>query len=107
MQDTGLRVRITSFSSGLVSDGQARTSTDKTCSAQNADFVTSNSGLVATTFRSVKCRSQSTMDSCLQRKAEARVSRSNEQVILEGSRVLGRGPSVGMIASLVLEFKKV
>src|SRR5713101_1007259 len=107
MKDIGLSIPITTFSSVLVNDGQARTSTDKTCSAQNADFVTSNLGLVAATFGSVKCRSQSTMDSCLQRKAEARVSRSNEQVILEGSRVLGRGPSVGMIASLVLEFKKV
>ena len=107
IQDIGLRIAIILSLSALVNDGQARVSTDKTFSAQNAEFLTSNLGLAAATFGSVKCWSQSTMDSCLQRKTEVRVSRSNEEVILVGSRVLGRGPLVGMIASLVLDFKKV
>src|SRR5260370_360068 len=57
--------------------------------------------------RKTNSKVPSTMDSFLQRKAEVRVSRSNEQEILVGSRVLGRGPSVGMIASQVLDLMKV
>src|SRR6266849_689328 len=98
MQDFGLRILTTSSWAIFAKDGQARASTDKTRSAQGAECVTSNSALAPATFGSVACLSQSTIESCFQGKTDTRTSGSNDLVMLVGSRVLGRGPSIGMVA---------
>src|SRR6266403_405739 len=107
MQDFEFKILITSSWAVSAKDDQAWASTDKTRSAQEAEYVISNSVLAAATSGSVRCRSQSATDNCFQGKTDARTSGSNEPVTLIGSRVLGRGPSVGMIDSPLLEFKNV
>src|SRR6266702_2565304 len=103
----GLKILTRSSWTPFGRDGQALASTDRTRSAQGAESVMLNSALPAATFGSVTCLSQSTMVSCFQGKTVPRTSGSNDLVTLVGSSVLGRGPSVGMIAPPVLEFKKV